>query len=227
MAVISFQLNDNLYIRDPQTSDLGRKIIESGIQLIDKLGFEQFTFRKLADEIQSTEASIYRYFENKYRMLQYLIDWYWTWQEYRLDYRISNVSDPTQQLEVIIDLLTEEIEPDPSVAFVNEKLLSGIVLHEFEKTFLTRHVDADNKEGIFNPYKSFCHRIAKVVSALNPQFKFPNSLVSSTILIISHQLYYTEHLPSLSNLGKGTQTLREDLREFIRIVLYKTIDPVC
>ena len=51
------QLNPNLYLRDPAATKLGRKIIDFSIQLIDKMGFEEFTFRKLASAIHSTEAS--------------------------------------------------------------------------------------------------------------------------------------------------------------------------
>ena len=57
---LAFKLNDHLYLRDPQDTELGRKIIEQGILLIDQLGFDLFTFRKLADAIGSAEASIYR-----------------------------------------------------------------------------------------------------------------------------------------------------------------------
>ena len=49
---ILFKLNSRLYVRDPQETELGRRIIGQGIQLIDSLGFEQFTFRKLAEAIK-------------------------------------------------------------------------------------------------------------------------------------------------------------------------------
>ena len=79
MAIIQIQLNDNLYLRDPQETELGRNIVNNSIELIDEIGFEKFTFKKLATKIESTEASIYRYFENKHRLLIYLIAWYWNW----------------------------------------------------------------------------------------------------------------------------------------------------
>ena len=37
---------------------------------------EEFTFRKLAQKINTTEASVYRYFENKHRLLIYILAWY-------------------------------------------------------------------------------------------------------------------------------------------------------
>ena len=58
---IRFDLCPSLSHRDPQETELGRKIIEFSIILIEKIGFEAFTFKKLANEIGSTEKSIYRY----------------------------------------------------------------------------------------------------------------------------------------------------------------------
>ena len=55
-----------------------------------EIGFESFTFKKLAAKIESTEASVYRYFENKHKLLIYLVSWYWNWVEYRLDMEITH-----------------------------------------------------------------------------------------------------------------------------------------
>lgn len=52
MAItIQMKLNERLYLRDPQDTKLGRKIIQHSILLIDEIGFEAFTFKKLADQI--------------------------------------------------------------------------------------------------------------------------------------------------------------------------------
>jgi len=51
----------------------GEKIILHSIQLIHKNGFEAFTFKKLAIDSGTTEAGIYRYFENKHRLLIILL----------------------------------------------------------------------------------------------------------------------------------------------------------
>jgi hypothetical protein len=59
---IQVDLDDKLYLKDPNSSELGLQIIQHGIQLIDKIGFEAFTFKKLATKIGATEPSIYRYF---------------------------------------------------------------------------------------------------------------------------------------------------------------------
>ena len=79
---LSFSVNKNIYLRDPEGTELGKEIVKHSIELIYKLGFEQFTFKKLALEIGSTEATVYRYFENKHRLLLYILNWYWCYMEY-------------------------------------------------------------------------------------------------------------------------------------------------
>ena len=71
---ISFTVNDKIYLRDPEGTELGREIVKNAIDLIYELGFEGFTFKKLAIQIKTTEASIYRYFENKHRLLLYILN---------------------------------------------------------------------------------------------------------------------------------------------------------
>jgi AcrR family transcriptional regulator len=77
LANIKIQVNSKTYVKDPETSDLGKKIIKNSILLIDEIGFEEFTFKKLGEKIGSNESSIYRYFENKHKLLVYLSSWYW------------------------------------------------------------------------------------------------------------------------------------------------------
>jgi AcrR family transcriptional regulator len=95
---ISIQVSATLYLKDPTSSEIGLKILTEGIQLMQDLGFEAFTFKKLAQNIQSTEATIYRYFENKHNFLLYLINWYWGILSYRLMLATANVPDHKQQL---------------------------------------------------------------------------------------------------------------------------------
>ena len=76
---IQIKIDAKVFTKDPTSADLGKKIIMHSIGLIDELGFEAFTFGKLADKIQCTEASVYRYFENKHKLLIYHLTWYCTW----------------------------------------------------------------------------------------------------------------------------------------------------
>ena len=44
---IKIGINDKIYLKDPESSALGKKIVEQSILMIDEMGFEGFTFKKL------------------------------------------------------------------------------------------------------------------------------------------------------------------------------------
>jgi len=224
MTILSFKLSENLYLRDPQATELGRNIIQNSIALVDSLGFEEFTFKKLALTIGSTEASIYRYFENKHKLLIYLIDWYWTWLEFKIDYNINNIKDSTERLKICLLRLSEEKAFDPTIAYVDECALERIAVAEFEKTFLTKQVDADNKDGLFLPYKSLCKKIATVINEVSPDYEFPHSLASTILLMVNHQLYYAQHLPTLSDIKHNPKDQYKRLYYFLESLVFKTIN---
>ena len=105
---LRIKMNDKLFLRNPEESALGKKIVKHGLALINKLGFEDFTFKKLAIEINTTEATIYRYFENKHKLLVYLITWYWSFLEYKVVFSINNMTNSEIKLKTIIKIITEE-----------------------------------------------------------------------------------------------------------------------
>lgn len=221
--MLTFRLNQNLFLRDPQSTALGQSIISKSVEMIEDLGFENFTFKKLADEIGSTEASVYRYFENKHRLLLYLIDWYWTWLEYKIDFHLNNVQDATERLKICLVKISEQKHPDPDVAYLDERALERIVGAEFEKTFLTKQVDADNKEGLFLPYKSLCKKVASVIREVNPDYEFSHSLASTILLLVKQQLYYAQHLPTLSDIKYDPTKQDIKLYVFLESLVFKTI----
>lgn len=60
---LQIKMNEDLFIRNPKHTELGRNIIKHSIQLIAQNGFEAFTFKKLAEDTGTTETGIYRYFK--------------------------------------------------------------------------------------------------------------------------------------------------------------------
>ncbi len=223
MATLQLLMNENLFIRDPQETELGRKIVQDSIGMIDELGFEKFTFKKLAMKIDSTEASIYRYFENKHRLLVYLIAWYWNWIEYRIDFGTQNIFDPEQKLAIALRIIAEKKERDPFFPQIDEEALYRIVISESDKTYLTKQVDADNKEGLFRGFKSLCGKIASFILEINPDFRYPHSLISTALLTAHQQLFYAEHLPSLTNLKKANGSLHKQSEDFLNEMVFRTI----
>ena len=200
---LRIKVDDKLFLKNPDSSEMGQKIIEHSILLIDRIGFEAFTFRKLAEEIHSTEATIYRYFENKHKLLLFLLSWYWQWMDYRIVFATHNVSIPEQRLETAIRLLTEEIEEDPEFAHVDERALYRIVVAESSKVYLIKNVDEINREGHFASYKRLCRRVADIVREINPDYQYPTALISTVVESSHDQKFFGEHLPSLTEVRRG------------------------
>ncbi|MEN9928961.1 MAG: hypothetical protein RLZZ231_882 [Bacteroidota bacterium] len=203
LSNISIAVNDKLYVKNPETSELGKKIIEQSILLIDEIGFETFTFKKLGEKINSNESSIYRYFESKHKLMLYLSSWYWGWIEYKLVFATSNVTDPMAKLKKAITVVTEKVEDDQNTLHINESILNKIIIKEFTKTLLTKEVDEENKTGFFLVYKRIINRIIEIIIEVKPDYAFAKSLASSIVEGALHQHFLKDHLKTITNCDEN------------------------
>jgi AcrR family transcriptional regulator len=199
---IQFDISPELYSKNPDSSELGRKIISKSIALINEIGFEAFTFKKLGLLINSPESSVYRYFENKHILLIYLTSWYWTFTEYQLVFATTNIKSPEERLRKSIDILTKPASADNPTSYVNEVLLSEIIFSESLKAYHTKNVDEENKKGFFKAYKSVVQRVSDIILEIKPGFEFPHMLISTIIEGAHQQKYFAEHLPTLTDTTK-------------------------
>jgi AcrR family transcriptional regulator len=199
---LSFSVNNAIYLRNPESSELGKKIVKQSIDLINQLGFEAFTFKKLAKAVDTTEASVYRYFENKHRLLLYIINWYWHYMDFLMDFHLQNVKDNKKKIQIIIQLLTKELPESTSGLDYNIKLLHEIVLAECSKVYLTKEVEVINRSEVFKPYKDLCAKIALVISSYDQKYPFPKSLSSTLIESAHQQQYFVAFLPRLTDVNK-------------------------
>ncbi len=206
---IRIQVNDKLYLRDPQDTKLGRNILQHGILLMEELGLEEFTFKKLASRIGSTEASIYRYFENKHLFLVYLLCWYWERVRYQIGVSTNNIADPSEKLRIAISILVESSKENPAVDYIDEAVLFKIVLTEGTKTYHTKHVDEENKRGFFLVYKSLAADIANIILEVNPGFTYPRALATTLLEMANFHIYASQHLPSLTEVRTPSGKLEE------------------
>jgi AcrR family transcriptional regulator len=202
LSNIIISVNDKLYVKNPETTDLGKKIIEQSILLIDEIGFENFTFKKLGEKINSNESSIYRYFESKHKLMLYLSSWYWGWIEYRLVFATTNVDNPIDRLKKGIAIVTEKVQDDTTTLHINEAILNRIIIQEFTKTLLTKEVDEENKEGFFLVYKRVINRIIEMIGEVNPNYAFAKSLASSIVEGALHQHFLKDHLKTITNCNE-------------------------
>jgi len=195
-------MNEALFLRNPEGSELGKNILKHSIQLIHKSGFEAFTFKKLAEDIGTTEAGIYRYFENKHKLLVYLTAWYWGWLEFQISFHTNNIEDPQVKLKRVIKLLATAVDDDEQTNYINESLLHQIVIAEGSKAYLTKQVGADNEQQFFKPYKDLCAVVGNIITECSPEYKYPKSLASTIIEMAHFQNFFMNNLPALTDFGE-------------------------
>lgn len=217
LSNIKISVPDNIYVKDPESSSLGKRIIEHSILLIDEIGFDSFTFKKLGEKIGSNESSVYRYFESKHKLLLYLSSWYWAWIEYQLVIETHNLKS-YEKLDKAIEVVSRNIKLDSKYSHINEIILNRIIINENYKSFLTKEVDNQNKEGYYIVYKRVSHRLRDMIAAVNPDYKFPSSLASTIIETALHQHFIKDHFISLTDCNKDiTPTI------FLKELVLKTL----
>lgn len=219
---VSVRINEHLYLRDPEQSSLGRRIVQEGVLLFNELGFEDFTFKKLATRLHTNESSVYRYFENKHRLLVYLVTWYWRWMDFQLNFFTHSLKNPVEKLDITIQLLLLRKEaPIPQQEFIDFGALHQLVVKESSKAYLTRHVTEDNKQQLFKPYKDLCAHIAAIISECNSSYPYSRSLASTLIEMAHYQYFFMHHLPSLTDFGQTKS--EEELTGFLKDLVYSAV----
>lgn len=221
---LSFKVNEHIYLRDPESSELGKQIVKNAIDLIYELGFEHFTFKKLATKMSTTEASIYRYFENKHRLLLYILNWYWSYMEFLVDFTIQNIQDPKEKLTKIISLFTKTLPESVGQLDYNKSYLNQIVLSESSKVYLIKEVKEINSFQVFKPYKDLCNKISEVMLNLNPSYNFSRSLSSTLIETAHSQQYFSKNLPRLTDVSNEKE--EEFVFNFLSQLVFSALKPV-
>lgn len=204
LSNLKIAVPEKIYVKDPESSDLGKRIIEHSIILMNDIGFDAFTFKKLGNLIGSNESSIYRYFESKHKLLLYLSSWYWAWIEYQLVFETHNISNSKEKLIKAIDILCRATKEDSKFSHVNETILNRIIINENSKSFLTKEVDQENKEGYFVIYKRVVKRLSEIITGVTPDYKFSSSLASTIIEGSLHQHFLKEHFTSITDCKDET-----------------------
>jgi len=185
-------------------SDLGKKIILSAVDMIDELGFEKFTFKKLGQKINSTEASIYRYFKNKHSMLVYLSAWYWEFLLYHIQVHTSSVEDPRDKLKKAISNLVKIPPAAQSQSILNMQKLQSIVNEQFYKIVRTKSISVQNESGYFESYKKLCSALASIFNNIDSSFKYPMTMATAVVEMSINNNYCCNNLPSLTEIKCGS-----------------------
>jgi len=226
MSTINIVIGEKYYNKNPRSTELGEKIVSEGILLMDELGFENFTFKKLAERIESTEASIYRYFDNKLKLLVYLTTTYWAWVEYQIDVHTHHLQDCNQKMEMILQIVCNLNGASTLVEMpgIDVQVLRRLVVNESDKTYLTKQVDEINKEGLFRGFKGLCHKISVIISEINPKYNYPHTLSSMLLESANQQRFFAEHLPSLTEVSTDRKSsVEQQLYEYLKQTVTKIL----
>jgi AcrR family transcriptional regulator len=205
LSNLKIAVPEKIYVKDPESSALGKRIIEHSILLINEIGFDAFTFKKLGVIIGSNESSIYRYFESKHKLLLYLSSWYWAWIEYQLVFETHSISDKKERLKKAIEIVSRTTKEDSNFSHINEIVLNNIIINENSKSFLTKEVDQENKDGYFIIYKRVVQRLRDMIKDIKPKYLFPSCLASTIIEGSLHQHFLKDHFSSITDC-KSTVT---------------------
>lgn len=204
---IVLQLNQQLYIKDPSSSTIGREIIKESVKLIAAEGLESFTFKKLAHALGSTETTIYRYFKNKHQLMMYLASWYWSIVEWKIVFATANIKDGKLELEKMAEVLTSTFTKDNSTSFVDEVLLQEIVCQESVKLFDKNIEKLTERKGYYSAYNALVERIAGIIHRADKSYKFPKALASTMLESAQRQFYFTKHLHALTDVNKSHKAM--------------------
>lgn len=213
MNALNISVSAKLYNKNPEETDLGKRILSKSIELMEEIGYEHVTFKKIGLAIESTEASVYRYFQNKHQLLAYLINWYWGWLEVKMAQEFMMLNRAEDKLKRAIELLVLPMDEDERIPHIDEGTLQRLVVAEYPKIYLTKEVDAENEEGYFLGYKRICDILGILALQINPDYKYPHSLFSTVISAAQSQQFFTEHLPRLSDAATGRKAIIEFLTE--------------
>ncbi|HSI77116.1 MAG TPA: TetR/AcrR family transcriptional regulator [Lunatimonas sp.] len=218
-----YPANDKLCLKNPEFSELGQRIVLKSIELINRLGIENFTFKKLAKEIQSNEASIYRYFENKHNLLVYLMSIYWDILNLKIRFSTQNLTESKDKIKNIIGVLTDVGLAIPRVKNIDLKTLHEIVISESAKAYLTKNIEQEIKEGFFNSYEKIILTLSDIFQEANPNYEFPKALAINLLETTYEQIFFAQHLGTFTEL-EGENLSSNTVNRFLESIIFSVLD---
>jgi AcrR family transcriptional regulator len=172
----------------------------------------------------STEASIYRYFENKYKLLAYLVAWYWDLMHFMLLIDIRNIDDNKKKLQKAIVTLVNSLDNSTTPNYIDQEKLHNIVVENATKVYHTKKVDALNKEGFYLNYKKIVKKLSEIILDIDPNFKYPKALATNIIEQSLNNEYYLDHIPSLTDKGGDKSTSKAETIKMITYMIDRVLD---
>jgi AcrR family transcriptional regulator len=207
---IELQIPNCLFQKNPRETEIGNKLVETATHLIAQLGLEQFTIKKLALETGCTEATVYRYFENKHQLMLYIMNIFWGWQEYLLVFSTQNIHNESEKMKRAIALLAN---PDfgflPYRKFANSVLLAAI--NEGVKIHIIRNLKDEIENGSMAAYRNLAQRIAGLIKSFDKTYAYPHALAMQLMDAAIHQQFCHRYLRGVSEAALNKEHIENFL----------------
>ncbi|WP_194775660.1 TetR/AcrR family transcriptional regulator [Pararhodonellum marinum] len=217
---IHYPNNPNLFIKNPETSSLGLKIIEQSILLIQDLGLEDFNFKKLACALETNESSIYRYFENKHNLLIYLTSCYWDILALKIEFSTNHIKNPEEKLDRLLDVVTDIKKASPKISNINVEDLHDIVISESSKAYLTKKAMKESQDGFFESYSRLIKSIADIFIEVNDEYPFPKALAINLLETTYEQYFFSKYFKPFTEINNEKES---SVRAFLETLIYNTL----
>ena len=83
------------------------------------------------------------------------------------------------------------------------------MVNENSKSFLTKDVDEENKQGFYLSYKSLIQKVADVILEINDKFPYPHSFANNLFEMANNHIYFAKHLPKLTDVSIKENDMEE------------------
>jgi len=87
------------------------------------------------------------------------------------------------------------------VVYINESILHDVVISEGMKAYHTKEVDKENDMGLFTNYNKLTESVSRVISEIDPDFKYPAALSSNLFEMSNNHIYFAKHMPKLTEVS--------------------------
>jgi hypothetical protein len=119
-------------------------------------------------------------------------------------------------------MLVDSSRTNPAVEHVDENKLHRIIVAEAVKAYHSKDVDEENRAGLFLTYKTLCRVLCNQIINIKPDFPYAHTLASTLIEMTNNNIFYAEHLPSLTDIkiqDGNLQELKTMLEVFVSRIL--------
>ena len=91
-----------------------------------------------------------------------------------------------------------------------------------EKKSEKKDVDEENRAGLFMTYKALCKVLSNNISAVNPDFPYTQTLASTLVEMANNNIYFAEHLPSLTDIRVKDGNLSE-IKQMLEVFAFRML----